>query len=40
VFLEKGHGGSDAAGVAREIFTAFADTQNAGVAQRTAGAQP
>ena len=29
VFLEKGHGGSDAAGVAREIFTAFA-AQKAG----------
>ena len=27
VFLEKGHGGSDAAGVAREIFDAFANSQ-------------
>jgi len=29
VFLEKGHGGSDAATVAREIFAAFADAQKA-----------
>ena len=28
VFLEKGHGGSDAAAVAREIFAAFANQQN------------
>jgi cell division protein FtsI/penicillin-binding protein 2 len=40
VFLEKGHGGTDAAGVAREIFTAFADSRNSSVAQRVAGAQP
>lgn len=40
VFLEKGHGGSDAAGVARRIFTAFADTQSSRVAQRATGAQP
>jgi penicillin-binding protein 2 len=40
VFLEKGHGGSDAAGVAREIFTAFADSQNSRAVQSTAGAQP
>jgi penicillin-binding protein 2 len=39
VFLEKGHGGSDAAGAAREIFAAFADWQNSRVAQRAAGAQ-
>lgn len=30
VFLEKGHGGSDAAGVAREIFAAFAADHAAG----------
>ncbi len=30
VFLEKGHGGSDAAGVAREIFAAFAVDRAAG----------
>jgi len=29
VFLEKGHGGSDAASVAREIFTAFAEEKKA-----------
>ena len=28
VFLEKGHGGTDAAGVAREIFAAFADPRD------------
>lgn len=33
VFLEKGHGGSDAAGVAREIFAAFAADHAAGMAQ-------
>lgn len=33
VFLEKGHGGSDAAGVAREIFAAFAANHAAGVAE-------
>jgi cell division protein FtsI/penicillin-binding protein 2 len=33
VFLEKGHGGSDAAGVAREIFAAFAADHNAGVTE-------
>jgi penicillin-binding protein 2 len=33
VFLEKGHGGSDAAGVAREIFAAFAADHGAGVAE-------
>ncbi len=40
VFLEKGHGGSDAAGVAREIFTAFADSPNSRLVQSTAGVQP
>lgn len=40
VFLEKGHGGTDAASVAREIFTAFAESRNSRVAQRAAGAQP
>jgi cell division protein FtsI/penicillin-binding protein 2 len=33
VFLEKGHGGSDAASVAREIFAAFAADQSASVAK-------
>lgn len=33
VFLEKGHGGSDAATVAREIFSAFADSQENGRAK-------
>jgi cell division protein FtsI/penicillin-binding protein 2 len=33
VFLEKGHGGSDAAGVAREIFAAFAANHTAGVTE-------
>ncbi len=37
VFLEKGHGGSDAAGVAREIFAAFADSQNSRVARANCG---
>ncbi len=32
VFLEKGHGGTDAAGVAKEIFAAFAADHEAGVA--------
>jgi cell division protein FtsI/penicillin-binding protein 2 len=32
VFLERGHGGSDAAGVARAIFTAFAQSRTAQVA--------
>ena len=35
VFLEKGHGGTDAAGVAREIFAAFAAGHRAGVADAT-----
>ncbi len=33
VFLEKGHGGSDAAGVARELFAAFAANHTAGVTE-------
>lgn len=33
VFLERGHGGSDAAEVARHIFAAFANTQLAGAAR-------
>lgn len=33
VFLEKGHGGSDAATVAREIFAAFAQENKPGTAQ-------
>ena len=33
VFLEKGHGGSDAAGVAREIFAVFAADHSAGAAE-------
>ncbi|MGC2109411.1 MAG: penicillin-binding transpeptidase domain-containing protein [Candidatus Korobacteraceae bacterium] len=40
VFLEKGHGGSDAAGVARDIFAAFAETRNSSVAERVTGAHP
>jgi penicillin-binding protein 2 len=39
VFLEKGHGGSDAAGVAREIFAAFAAVQDGQVAAAAKGAQ-
>ncbi len=39
VFLEKGHGGSDAAGVAREIFAAFAVDHGAGVADLAKGAR-
>jgi penicillin-binding protein 2 len=40
VFLEKGHGGSDAAGVARDIFTSFAQSQTAKLARHHAGARP
>jgi cell division protein FtsI/penicillin-binding protein 2 len=40
VFLEKGHGGSDAAGAARDIFTSFAESHDAKLAQRHAGARP
>ena len=39
VFLEKGHGGTDAAGVAREIFAAFAASHSAGVAETAKGAR-
>jgi len=39
VFLEKGHGGSDAAAVARQVFDAFAKTHNSKAAQAR-GAQP
>ncbi len=39
VFLEKGHGGTDAAGVARQIFAVFADSRTSSVVQR-AGAHP
>jgi len=38
IFLEKGHGGTDAAGVAREIFAAFAATHSLGVAEAAKGA--
>jgi penicillin-binding protein 2 len=40
VFLEKGHGGSDAAAVAREIFAAFAQPQNAATARQVTGVRP
>ena len=39
VFLEKGHGGTDAANVAREIFTAFAADHGAGIAEAAKGAR-
>jgi penicillin-binding protein 2 len=39
VFLEKGHGGTDAASVAREIFAAFAVEHGAGVADAAKGAR-
>jgi cell division protein FtsI/penicillin-binding protein 2 len=39
VFLEKGHGGTDAASVAREIFAAFAVDHDAGVAESAKGAR-
>ncbi len=39
VFLEKGHGGTDAASVAREIFAAFAIDHAAGVAAAAKGAR-
>jgi len=38
VFLEKGHGGSDAAAVAREIFAAFAQERKPGAMQARGGA--
>lgn len=40
VFLEKGRGGTDAAGVAREIFAAFAVPRGLGLAQAAKEAQP
>ena len=39
VFLEKGHGGSDAASVAREIFAAFAANHDVGVTEAAKGAR-
>ncbi len=39
VFLEKGHGGSDAATVAREIFAAFADQKKASAMQAEGAAR-
>jgi cell division protein FtsI/penicillin-binding protein 2 len=39
VFLEKGHGGSDAAAVARQVFDAFATSQGSKTA-KARGAQP
>jgi cell division protein FtsI/penicillin-binding protein 2 len=39
VFLEKGHGGSDAATVAREIFAAYADQKKAGAMQAKGAAR-
>ncbi len=39
VFLERGHGGSDAAGVARKIFAAFAAHATGAVARAGHGAQ-
>ncbi len=39
VFLEKGHGGTDAAGVAREIFAAFAADHGARIADAASGAR-
>jgi cell division protein FtsI/penicillin-binding protein 2 len=39
VFLEKGHGGTDAASVAREIFAAYAVDHSAGVAAAAKGAR-
>lgn len=39
VFLEKGHGGSDAATVAREIFASYADQKKAGVIQARGAAR-
>ena len=39
VFLEKGHGGTDAASVAREIFAAFAVDHSAGVTESAKGAR-
>ena len=39
VFVEKGHGGSDAATAAREIFAAFADQKKAGAIQAKGAAR-
>ncbi len=39
VFLEKGHGGSEAAGVGREIFSAFAQSRAGQLAATKAGGQ-
>ena len=39
VFLEKGHGGTDAAGVAREIFAAFAAQRGTRVSEAAQGAR-
>jgi cell division protein FtsI/penicillin-binding protein 2 len=39
IFLEKGHGGSDAASIAREIFAAFAESRT-NWAGHGAGVQP
>ncbi len=39
VFLEKGHGGGDAAGVAREIFAAFATSPTANAVAQNTGAR-
>src|SRR5579862_3807049 len=38
VFLERGHGGSDAAGIARGIFTAFSDLQRSATGTARVGA--
>jgi cell division protein FtsI/penicillin-binding protein 2 len=40
VFLEKGHGGSDAASIAREIFATFADRRSSPLAARVPGGRP
>ena len=39
VFLEKGHGGSEAAGVARAIFSSYAQSRNAELTSTRAGGQ-
>ncbi len=39
VFLEKGHGGNEAASVAREIFAAYAQSRNSQSAATTSGGQ-
>ena len=40
VFLEKGHGGSDAAGVAQQIFAAFAQARHGSLSAEKSGARP